>query len=243
MAVRTMPQRRARVHAGAMKTTTRSRICAFLLVFGAVAFAAADLLRRLVEPGGNPDAQALTQAVAQHPASWETAGLLSIVAGMCLAVSALALVPQHGVRGARITASGAVMMSLGAMASIGHAVAFYSPYSLFAAAHTSASQLAAIDAASESSLQLLVLIYTFMAGMTIGPIVLFIGLHRAHRIPVWSVAAVIVFVVCGSTGGILPGAIGAAAALAAFVPVAGTLLHAMPGHASPPLGSSPLKAA
>jgi hypothetical protein len=72
--------------------------------------------------------------------------------------------------------------------------------------------------------------------MMLGSIVLFVGLRRARRVPVWSVVAAVVFVAAGSTNGVAAGVLGIVAALAAFVPAARTLMGGNPGvdhnHAS-----------
>lgn len=112
------------------------------------------------------------------------------------------------------------MAFVGAMASVGHAAAFYSPYALFAKAHTPTTELTALDKASESYPLLVALIVLFIVGMMLGTIVLFVGLRRARRVPIWAVVAAVVFVACGSTGGVVPGVLGIVAALAAFVPAA-----------------------
>lgn len=205
--------------------TTSTRIPAALLVIGALAFTLGDLLRRLVEPSGSPDAVAITHAVDQHQAAWLAAGLLNLVAGLCLTPAALALIPRIGARGSRVTAVGAVMVAVGAMASLGHTVAFYSPYQLFARAGTPNAAISAIDQASESTALLIPVLALFIVGMMLGSIVLLVGLRRARRVPIWSVVAAVVFVACGSTGGVAPGVLGIVAALVAFVPAARSLLR------------------
>jgi hypothetical protein len=99
-------------------------------------------------------------------------------------------------------------------------VAFYSPYALYAKAHTSGAELEALDAASESYPLLVLLIALFIVGMMLGPMVLLVGLRRARRVPIWAVIAAVVFVGAGSTGGVAAGLVGVVAALAAFVPAA-----------------------
>lgn len=219
-----------------MNTSTRSRVAAVLLVLGSLTFTLGDLLRRLVVPSGNPSAAALTQAVADHRGAWLAAGLSSMMAALALAPGALALIPRSGTRGGRTTAAGAVMVAVGAIAAAAHAIAFFSPYALFGDAGTSDPALTAIDNASESYPLLVVVIVLFSVGMMLGSIVLFVGLRRARRVPIWSVVAAVVFVACGSSGGVVPGILGMVAALAAFVPAARALLTepeaagAMPAH-------------
>lgn len=207
-----------------MTTSTRSRISAILLITGILAFSVGDLVRRLIEPDGAPDGVAITGAVDQHPVAWLAAGLLALIAGICLTPSAIAFISGPGRRGSRTTTWGAAMIAIGAMASLGHAVAFYSPYALFAAAGTDDSQIRAIDHASEASALLIVLIVTFILGMMLGSIILLVGLRRARRVPIWSVIAAVVFVACGSTAGVAAGAVGILAALGAFIPAARALV-------------------
>lgn len=208
-----------------MTQTVRARTAALLLVLGPLAFTLGDLLRRLVVPSGTPSAVDITRGVDQHSGTWLTAGLLAIAAAICLVPGVLALIPVAPARGSRTTTIGAIMVFVGAMASVGHAVAFYSPYALFAKANTRNTELAGLDKASESYPLLVVLIVLFVLGMMLGTIVLFVGLRRAGHVPIWSVVAAVVFVACGSTSGIVPGIVGIAAAMAAFVPVARSLSH------------------
>ncbi|MGN6331919.1 MAG: hypothetical protein ACTHOD_09750 [Motilibacteraceae bacterium] len=215
------------------------RLAAGCLIAGALLFTVGDLLRRLVVPGGTPSATDVTAAVAAHAGAWLAAGLLSVAAAFCLFPGLTALVAAARGRGARATIAGGLMMAAGALASVGHAVAFYSPYALFGRAGASAADITAIDGASEAYPMLVVLIVLFMVGMVIGPIVLFVGLRRARRVPVWAVVAAVVFVASGSASSVLAGVVGVVAALAAFLPAARSLLTAPQALTIP----SPLAAA
>lgn len=208
-----------------MSETTRSRVAAFLLVLGPLTFTLGDLLRRIVVPSGSPTAVSITQAVAANQAAWLTAGLLNLLTGFLLLPGVLALIPVSGGRGARATTIGAVMVGVGAVAAAAHSVAFFSPYALYDRASASDSTITGLDNASESYPLLVAVIALFMVGMMLGSLVLFIGLRRARRVPIWSVIAVVVFVACGSTGGVAPGLLGVVAAVVAFVPAARSLLR------------------
>ncbi len=203
-----------------MTNSTHIRIAAAGLVLGALFFTLGDLLRRLVEPSGTPSPTAITDAVGAHPGAWLAAGLLSVAAAFCFVPGVAGLIATARGRGARATTIGAVLVGAGSLASVGHAVAFYSPYALFDQAGTTGPDLEAIDRASESYPLLIVLIVLFVVGMMIGSIVLLVGLRRARRVPVWAVVAAVVFVACGSSGGVPAGVVGLVAALAAFVPAA-----------------------
>lgn len=121
-------------------------------------------------------------------------------------------------------------MAVGSVAAAAHSIAFFSPYALYGKASAPASAITAIDNASESYPLLIAVIAIFMIGMMLGSLVLLIGLRRARRVPIWSVVAVVVFIACGSTGGIVPGLLGVAAAVVAFVPAARSLLRPEATH-------------
>lgn len=215
-----------------MTTSTHTRIASASLVLGALFFTVADLLRRLVAPDDPASATALTQAVGEHGATWLTAGLLAVAAAFCFVPAMVAFIGAARGRGARTTVAGAALVGVGAVASVGHAVAFYSPYALFHRAGTPGPAIEGIEAASENYPLLVVLMVLFMLGMVLGPVVLLVGLRRARRVPVWSVIAAVVFVASGTVGGPGAGALGIVAALAAFTPAARALANgeAARGH-------------
>ncbi len=204
------------------------RVAAAGLVLGALLFTVGDLLRRYVVPSGTPSPVDITAAVDRHGSAWLVAGLLSVAASFCLVLGVVGLITTARGRGSRLTIVGGAMVGVGAMASVGHAVAFYAPYALYARAGTSAGELTALDRASEAYPMLVVLIVLFIVGLMLGTIVLFIGLRRARRVPIWSVVAAVVFVASGSTGGVGAGILGVVAALAAFVPAARSLVGPSP---------------
>lgn len=212
-----------------MTNSLHTRIAALGLVVGPLLFTLGDLLRRLVEPSGTPSALAVTDAVGRHGGAWLAAGLFSVGAAFCLLPAMVGLLAEANGRGARITTVGALLVGVGAVASVGHAVAFYSPYALFDKAGTAGPTLEALDNASESYPLLVLLIVLFIVGMMLGPLVLFAGLRRARRVPIWSVVAAVVFVACGSTSGVGAGVLGVVAAVVAFVPAARSLTAPRPG--------------
>ncbi len=215
-----------------MTNQTQNRIAAAGLVLGPLLLTAGDLIRRLVVPDGTPPPTAIAAAVGQHGAAWAVAGFLFTAAGFCLVPGAIALVVSARGRGARLTAVGGIMLAVGAVAAAGHAVAFFSPYALYNQAHVTDPALTAMESASESYPLLIVLIVLFISGMILGPVVLFLGLRRAGRVPVWAVVAAVVFVGTASTGSVGAGVLGIVAAMAAFVPAARSLA-AVPSTSSP----------
>lgn len=211
-----------------MTNSLQLRIAAAGLVVGPLLFTLADLARRWVDPSDAPTATDTTAAVGQHPSLWLTAGLLMVAAAFCLVAGVLGLITGVRGRGALTTASGALLVGLGAVASVGHAVAFYAPYALYSQTRLPADAVTALDQASESYPLLVLLIVLFSVGMMLGPLVLFFGLYRARRVPLWSLLAAVIFVVSGVVGGVAAGVVGVLAALAAFVPAARSLTSPPP---------------
>jgi hypothetical protein len=194
------------------------RLSAVGLVVGAAAFGAADVLRRVVA-GGVTDPAALAATVGRHTGAWSAAALLAVLGSMLLLpglVSAMGLVHRRGVV---LTVVGTGLTGLGAVAGVGHAVAFYADAGVKAAGGAPAAVVRALDAASERYPVLVLLIVAFAVGMTAGPLVLTIGLRRARLVPVWVPVAAVVFALCGSVGGVPAGVLGLVAALAVFAPI------------------------
>lgn len=211
-----------------MTNSLQLRIAAAGLVVGALCFTLGDTLRRVVDSSSDSSAVDLAAAVHDRPGVWLAAALLSALAPLFFMPGVLALLATTHGRGSRVVAVGAGLVSLGLVASVGHAVAFYAPPALYDDAGTGASAVKALDKSSEGYPLLVALIVAFIVGMTIGVLVLLVGLRRAGRIPVWSVVAGLVFAVAGSSGGVLLGLVGLLAALAAFVPSARALVVPAP---------------
>lgn len=209
-----------------MTTSLHTRFAALGLVLGALCFSVGDTLRRVVDASTNASPVALADAVHQHNGVWLAAGFLSVLAPVFLLPGVYAATLAVRSRGARVVTVGGTLLGIGLIASIGHAVAFYSLAAINAKAGIDGSTITALDKVSESYPLLVVLIIAFIVGMTIGVIVWLIGLRRAGRIPVWSVVAGVVFAVAGSSGSVILGLVGVLAALAAFGPVARSLLVA-----------------
>ena len=207
-----------------MTNSLQLRIAALGLVLGPLCFTLGDTLRRVVDSSTSSSAVELAAKVADHPGPWLAAGLLSAVAPLFFLPGIHALVATTRGRGSRVVGVGGALVSLGLVASVGHAVAFYAPAALYGRAGSDAAAIRALDKASEGYPLLVALIVAFIVGMTLGVIALLVGLRRAGRIPVWAVVAGVVFAVAGSSGGVAMGVLGMAAALVAFVPAARSLL-------------------
>jgi hypothetical protein len=217
-----------------MTNSLQLRIAALGLVVGALCFTLGDTLRRVVDSSTGTTAVELAASVHDRPGTWLAAGLLSAVAPLFFLPGIHALVATTHGRGSRVVGVGGALMSLGLVAAVGHAVAFYAPPALYGRAGTSPSAIRALDKASEGYPLLVVAIIVFIAGMTLGVLVLLVGLRRAGRVPVWSVVAGLVFAVAGSSGGVAMGLLGVVAAVAAFGPAARSLVSPKATRVSDP---------
>lgn len=191
---------------------------ALALLAGAVCFATGDLLRRSVDGATSTPAE-LVRAVADHQGAWLAAGTLSVLASALMLPGVVWLFTTTRGRGRRAARTGAVLLALGQLAAVGHAAAFYGLPTIGADAALGPSTYAALDRASEGAPLLVGLIAVFILGNVVGTVVLLVGLRRAGRVPLWSVAACVVFVVAGSGGGLAAGVLGVVTAVATYAPL------------------------
>lgn len=111
---------------------------------------------------------------------------------------------------------------------MGHFAGYYPTLSAHVHAGLSGPQMEAFDAALESDPVNITLIASFMIGLLAGTIVIFTGLRRARRVPLWAVLAAVVFVVAANAEGIIAGVVGLVAMLVAFTPAALSLVAGPP---------------
>lgn len=200
------------------------RLTAAGLLLGAIAFAGADLLRRVVEPA-KIDATTLTAAVHDHAGSWAAAGLLAAVAAFLLLPGVLAAGRAARGRGSALTVIGSCLTAAGLLGSLLHAAGYYGMYGVYAKSGADTAAVQAIDKASDGYPVFGVGIALFMVGMLLGPILLTVGLRRAARVPVWAPLAAVVFAVSGAVGGVPAGVVGVVAAALTFGSVGASLLR------------------
>ncbi|MEO7586711.1 MAG: hypothetical protein ABIS84_01645, partial [Arachnia sp.] len=169
---------------------------------------------------------------AQNGGAWLAAALLSVLGAYCLVLGMIGLIATARGRGSRITTVGAVMVAIGAIAWVGHSVVLYASYAWYAGAGLAPAQVNALAQSTDSYPLVAILIVLFVAGLMLGSIVLLVGLRRARRVPIWSLVAVVVFVVCGTTDGLAVGVLGLTTSLATFVPAALSLAERRDGARS-----------
>lgn len=211
---------------------------ALALLVGAIAFAAGDLGRRLVLPDdevtGIPD---MVRRVQAHSGLWLALGLAVTLGSLAMLPGILRILyhPQvtastgdPATRGQRTIRVGAFLVALGLVASVAHALAFYGMAAIDGTSGAPMSAVTAMEDASNSYPLFVLVIIAFIAGMTLGPILLTWGLRRARLLPIWVPMAAVVFAVTGTVGGLPAGIVGLASAVVTFGMVARMLTRRSP---------------
>lgn len=186
-----------------------SRWPAGALMLGAAAIGIGDLLRRLVDADAG-SARELTAAVSAHPATWLAAAACAVLGAALVLPGLQTLTASVAGRGASATRVGGALFGLGLLASVGHAVAYFGLFSVYADAGVDGPTVDAMDKASESEPLLIGLIALFLLGLVIGQLVLVVGLRRAGLLPFWAIAAALVDIAAGNSGGVPAGVVGLA---------------------------------
>ncbi len=109
-----------------MTNSLQLRIAAAGLVIGPLLFSIGDPFRRIVEPSGTFSDKQLSDAVAHRPSLWAAAALLNVLASIFFLPGVLALFATARGRGIGMTATGAAMLGIGLVASVGHTVGYSS---------------------------------------------------------------------------------------------------------------------
>jgi hypothetical protein len=210
------------------------------LVLGALMFSGGDVLRRLVEPA-RPTVASTTAAVAQQPGQWFAAGALELLSALLLVVGVVAATSLARSRGRVLTALGATLLGIGAIASTGHTIGYYGTYAAYAESGLDVDTLTRLNGTADALGG--ITIGLFMLGMLLGPVLLTVGLRRAGAVPIWVPVVAVVFVVAGAVSGVAAGLVGLVAGLASLGYVGLTLLllpTSGPTSASFPLPSPAL---
>lgn len=213
--------------------TTRSRmpLRAIGLVVGAVAFATADLGRRIVLPDGQvsgiPD---MVRRVQAHSGLWLALGLAVVLGSVAMLPGILAAMRASGDRsragrGRRTILIGGGLVFVGLVASVAHALAFYGMAAIDGTSGAPMPAVQAMEDASNSYPLFVLVIVAFIVGMALGPIVLTWGLRRAGAVPIWVPVAALVFAVTGTVSGPAAGVVGLIAAVLTFAMVARTIVR------------------
>jgi hypothetical protein len=209
-----------------MEFPLSARVVAGCTLGGAVTFSTADLLRRLVTPDNAQDPVGIVHQVAEHSTTWLLAGSLATLSAFLLAPAALAATMLAGGRGRVLTRLGGFLLAAGALASMAHMVGEFGFPSIRAGAGVGDAAVRALDDVGYGPAS--VMIGVFVLGLTLGLLLMMVGLRRAGVVPLWSVIAAVVAIAAGGSGGVLAGVVGVVAWTATLGPVAVALVRPAP---------------
>ena len=198
------------------------------MILGLASLVAATVIQWLIQPtdpSGTP-----VDVARENPAIWLLVGLLSVLGPLFWVAGIFAVTSRVTGRGWVLTTIGGSVTALGLISGVGHLALFFGLASDTAGAGvdsgTALSLLRADDAGAISNL----LLYGFLVGFSLGPILLTIGLRLAKQVPVWVPVAAIVMVVANFVGGVPAGAVQLLAALLAFLPMVLVLMRREPAR-------------
>ena len=184
-------------------------------------------MRKLIVPSNEAVTAAdLVGQVRLHPWAWLLAGLAMLIGSAVMLPGVAALWRTVAGRGRALTQAGALLLGVGLVASVGHALAFYGMAGIGADTDVPAATFQSIDDESNRYPLFLLVIVLFVVGTVVGTVLLAVGLRRARLVPVWVPVAAIVFALTGTLGGVASGVVGVLAAVATFGPMAWVIARA-----------------
>jgi hypothetical protein len=211
---------------------TWRRLAAVGILLGLASLIATTLLQWSLQ------ADAASPAAAAHarPGTWLVCALLAVFGPLLWAAGVAVLTLQVRERGWVLTTIGGVSTALAFGVGAAHLSLFFGLAADLAGAGAGDDVARMVLGADDRSVLSTVLLWCFLVGFSLGPIVLLIGLRRAQRVPIWAPVAALIAAVANFVGGPIAGAVQLAALLAAFLPAVLVLLRRE--EASPPASSA-----
>lgn len=193
------------------------------MILGLASLIAATVIQWLIQPGDPPGTP--VDVARENPAIWMLVSLLSVLGPMFWVAGVFAITSRVTGRGWVLTTIGGSLTALGLVSGVGHLALFFGLTGDAAGAGIDAGTALSLLRADDGSIVSTVLLYGFLIGFSLGPILLTIGLRLAKAVPVWVPVAAIVMVVANFVGGVPAGAVQLLAALLVFVPMLVILLR------------------
>lgn len=136
-------------------------------------------------------------------------------------------------RGRTLAGLGSLLLAAGMAVGVGHFALFFGVLGSAADSGLPAGTIEQLVTAEDGYVLGTVLLWVFLAGLTLGTLLLCVGLRMARAVPVWVPVAALAFAVTNFMGGPVATVVGAAALLATFVPM-GLALRAVARNAADP---------
>lgn len=188
------------------------------MTLGVLSLVAATVIQWFVQPG-DPSGTPIDIA-RENPGLWLLTGLLGVLGPLAWVAGIVSVTMLARTKWWSITTIGGYLTAAGLIAGVGHLALFFGLITDAAGAGLDADAGLSLLRADDASVLSNVLLYGFLVGFSLGPILLTVGLRLAKLVPVWVPVAAIVMVVANLVGGIPAGIVQLVAVAATFGPLA-----------------------
>lgn len=193
------------------------------MILGVASFIVTTIVQWTLQP--TSPSSTVVDVVNQYPHDWLLVSVLAVLGPLVWVAGIGAVTSLVRARGWVLTTLGGTVTAIGLVAGVGHLALFFGVSGDLAASGVGSGSVEAVQRADDSSVIGTLLLLLFLAGFSLGPILLTIGLRRAKLVAVWVPVAAIVMVVANFVGGIPAGAVQLVAMLLAFGPLVFVLLQ------------------
>lgn len=187
------------------------------MALGAASLIAATVIQWVVQagaPSGTP-----IDIARESPGIWLVTGLLAVLGPLAWTGGIVSVTMLVRSKGWPVATIGGYLTAAGLIAGVGHLALFFGLIADAAGAGLDTDAGRALLQADDASVLSNVLLYGFLVGFSVGPILLATGLRLAKLVPVWVPVAAIIMVVANLVGGIPAGIAQMIAVIATFVPM------------------------
>lgn len=188
------------------------------MTLGVLSLAAATIIQWFVQPS-DPSGTPIDIA-RENPGLWLVVGLLAVLGPLVWVAGIVSVTMIARAKWWSITTIGGYLTAAGLVSGVGHLALFFGLITDAADAGFDTDAGRALLQADDASVLSNVLLYGFLVGFSLGPILLTVGLRLAKLVPVWVPVAAIVMVVANFVGGIPAGIVQLVAVVVTFAPMA-----------------------
>ncbi len=187
------------------------------MTLGVLSLVAATIIQWFVQPS-DPSGTPIDIA-RENPDLWLVVGLLAVLGPLAWVAGIVSVTMIARSKWWSITTIGGYLTGAGLITGVGHLALFFGLIADAAGAGLDSKAGLALLQADDATVISNVLLYGFLVGFSLGPILLTIGLRLARLLPVWVPVAAIVMVVANFVGGIPAGIVQLVAVVATFGPM------------------------
>ncbi|PRZ40760.1 hypothetical protein CLV47_11457 [Antricoccus suffuscus] len=206
-------------------------IAAGSMLTGAVALAVGNILPLVNHPADDSFA-AMLAMVSSSPSLWLFAAILAIAGPILWLPGILATAQSAQDRGRRLTSIGSILMAVGLVIGVGHFALYFGVLGSAVSGGLPLDAAQKMTTAEDSYIVGSVLLWAFLVGLTVGVLLLTLGMRMSQSVPIWVPVAALVFVLSTFLGGPVATLVGVAALLLTFGSIAIALLRTTPAGAT-----------